>query len=85
MDLWVEKYRPETLEELVANKTNLEKFRQYIEEKSIPHLQSDSATSSYTGWATLTSSVATTSSTPMPRLTTAPSILQTYRYRPIPK
>lgn len=38
MDLWVEKYRPQTLEELVTSKTNLEKFEQYIEEKSIPHM-----------------------------------------------
>ena len=38
MDLWVEKYRPQTLEEMVSSKTNLEKFKQYIADKSIPHL-----------------------------------------------
>lgn len=38
MDLWIEKYRPQTLEELVSSKTNLEKFAQFIEEKSIPHM-----------------------------------------------
>lgn len=38
MDLWVEKYRPQTLEELVASKINLEKFQQFINEKTIPHL-----------------------------------------------
>lgn len=38
MDIWVEKYRPQTLEELVTSKTNLEKFAQFIEDKSIPHM-----------------------------------------------
>jgi len=37
-ELWVEKYRPKTLEDVVVDKNVLEIFKSYIENKSIPHL-----------------------------------------------
>ena len=36
--LWVEKYRPHTLEEYVGNETLRAKVQQYIKENDIPHL-----------------------------------------------
>lgn len=37
-DLWVEKYRPKTLEDVVMNKDSLDILKKYIETKTIPHL-----------------------------------------------
>ncbi len=36
--LWVEKYRPKSLEEVSLRKGYKEKFQEYIDQKSIPHL-----------------------------------------------
>lgn len=37
-ELWVEKYRPRHIDDLIAPKKVIDKFRQYIDEKQIPHL-----------------------------------------------
>lgn len=37
-ELWVEKYRPTDLEELIADEDTLSKFQKMIDEKDIPHL-----------------------------------------------
>lgn len=37
-EIWVEKYRPQTLEDVIINKKTLDKFQEYIDTKNIPHL-----------------------------------------------
>jgi DNA polymerase III delta prime subunit len=36
--VWVEKYRPSNIDDVLSDKDVLSKFRQYIQEKDIPHL-----------------------------------------------
>ena len=36
--IWVERYRPDTLENYIGNETLKEKFSHYIETQDIPHL-----------------------------------------------
>lgn len=38
MELWVEKYRPKVLEDVVIDKETLSIFHSFIERKSVPHL-----------------------------------------------
>lgn len=37
-EIWVEKYRPKTLDDVVISDKTLAKFREYVEKKDIPHL-----------------------------------------------
>jgi replication factor C small subunit len=38
MDLFVEKYRPQTLEDIILTDTLKEKFKEYVDQKYIPHM-----------------------------------------------
>ncbi|HEC88987.1 MAG TPA: Replication factor C small subunit, partial [Thermoplasmatales archaeon] len=37
-DIWIEKYRPRTLDEVIGQKPIVERLKAYVKTKNVPHL-----------------------------------------------